>query len=147
MRKGKSLIGKDILTLEDGTKLEKVNGVIVDTGGQRLVALVVDQGGLMSSTRVVPIEEVSSFGRDAVVIGGRGSIVTTAEAPGLKEIVDHSEKIVDKKVFTVTGDEQGTIKDIYFDERSGNVLGYEVSGGLIGDAATGTSYLPSEDIT
>ena len=130
MRKGKSLIGKDILTLEDGTKLEKVNGVIVDPGGQRLVALVVDQGGLMSSTRVVPIEEVSSFGRDAVVIGGRGSIVTTAEAPGLKAIVDQSEKIVDKKVFTVTGDEQGTIADIYFDERSGNVLGYEVSGGV-----------------
>ena len=60
MRKGKSLIGKDILTLEDGTKLEKVNGVDRRPGGQRLVALVVDQGGLMSSTRVVPIEEVSS---------------------------------------------------------------------------------------
>jgi uncharacterized protein YrrD len=147
MRKGKSLIGKDILTLEDGTKLEKVNGVIVDPGGQRLVALVVDQGGLMSSTRVVPIEEVSSFGRDAVVIGARGSIVTTAEAPGLKQLVEQSEKIVDKKVFTVTGDEQGTIADIYFDESSGKVLGYEVSGGVIGDAAKGTSYLPSEDIT
>ena len=147
MRKGKSLIGKDILTLEDGTKLEKVNGVIVDPGGQRLVALVVDQGGLMSSTRVVPIEEVSSFGRDAVVIEGRASVVTTAEAPGLKAIVEQSERIVDKKVFTVTGDEQGTVADIYFDERSGNVLGYEVSGGLIGDAARGTSYLPSEDIT
>lgn len=147
MRKGKSLIGKDILTLEDGAKLEKVNGVIVDPGGQRLVALVVDQGGLMSSTRVVPIEEVSSFGRDAVVIGGRGSIVTTAEAPGLKQLVEQSEKIVDKKVFTVTGDEQGTIADIYFDESSGKVLGYEVSGGVIGDVAKGTSYLPSEEIT
>jgi uncharacterized protein YrrD len=147
MRKGKSLIGKDILTLEDGTKLEKVNGVIVDPGGQRLVALVVDQGGLMSSTRVVPIEEITSFGRDAVVIEGRGSIVTTAEAPGLKHLVEQSEKIVDKKVFTVTGDEQGTIADIYFDESSGKVLGYEVSGGLLGDAAKGTSYLPSEEIT
>ena len=68
MRKGKSIIGKDILTLEDGTKLHKVNGVIVDPGGQRLVALVVDEGGLMSSTKIVPIEEISSFGRDAVVI-------------------------------------------------------------------------------
>ena len=73
--------------------------------------------------------------------------MTTAEAPGLKEIVDQSEKIVDKKVFTVTGDEQGTIADIYFDESSGKVLGFEVSGGLLGDAAKGTSYLPTEEIT
>ena len=82
MRKGKSIIGKDVLALDDGTKLEKVNGVIVDPGGQRLVALVVDEGGLMSATKVVPIEEISSFGRDAVVVGGQRSIVTTAEAPG-----------------------------------------------------------------
>jgi uncharacterized protein YrrD len=147
MRKGKSIIGKDILALEDGSKLEKVNGVIVDAGGQRLVALIVDEGSLMSSTKVVPIEEISSFGRDAVVVEGQGSIVTTAEAPGLKEIVEQREKLLGKKVFTVTGDDQGTIADIYFDEPSGKVLGYEVSGGWLGDAAKGTSYLPSEDIT
>jgi uncharacterized protein YrrD len=147
MRKGKSIIGKDVLALEDGTKLEKVHGVVIDPGGQRLLALVVDEGGIMSSTKVVPIEQVSSFGRDAVVVGGHASIITTAEAPGLKEIVEQSERIVGKKVFTVTGDDQGTIGDIYFDERSGDVLGYEVSGGFIGDAATGTSYLPAEDIT
>jgi sporulation protein YlmC with PRC-barrel domain len=82
-----------------------------------------------------------------VVVGGHASIITTAEAPGLKEIVEQSGRIVGKKVFTVTGDDQGTIGDIYFDERSGDVLGYEVSGGFIGDAATGTSYLPAEDIT
>jgi uncharacterized protein YrrD len=147
MRKGKSIIGKDILALEDGTRLEKVNGVIVDAGGQRLVALIVDEGSLMSSTKVVPIEEISSFGRDAVVVGGQRSIVTTAEAPGLKEIVEQREKLLGKKVFTVTGDDQGTIADIYFDEPTGKVLGYEVSGGWLGDAAKGTSYLPSEDIT
>ena len=147
MRKGKSIIGKDILALEDGSKLEKVNGVIVDAGGQRLVALIVDEGSLMSSTKVVPIEEISSFGRDAVVVGGHGSIVTTAEAPGLKEIVEQRQKLLGKKVFTVTGDDQGTIADIYFDEPSGKVLGYEVSGGWLGDAAKGTSYLPSEDIS
>ena len=77
MRKGKSLIGKDVLALDDGTKLEKVHGVVIDPGGQRLLALVVDEGGLMSSTKVVPIEQVSSFGRDAVVVGGQGSIITT----------------------------------------------------------------------
>jgi uncharacterized protein YrrD len=146
MRKGKSLIGKEILALDSGTKLDKVNNLIIDPGGQRLVALVVDQGGLMSTTKVIPIEEVSSFGRDAVVVGGQHSIVTTAEAPGIKEVVEQTEKFVGKQVFTVTGDDQGTIADIYFDEPTGTVLGYEVSGGWLQNAAKGTSYLPSEDI-
>jgi uncharacterized protein YrrD len=147
MRKGKSVIGKDILALDEGTRLQKVNNLIIDPGGQRLVGLVVDEGGLMSSTKVVPIEEVSSFGRDAVVVEGQHSIVTTAEAPEIKDIVDHAEKFVGKKVFTVTGDDQGTIADIYFDEPTGTVLGYEVSGGLFADTAKGTAYLPTEDIT
>jgi uncharacterized protein YrrD len=147
MRKGKSVIGKDILALDDGTKLQKVNNLIIDPGGQRLVGLVVDEGGLMSTTKIVPIEEVSSFGRDAVVVASHTSIVTTAQAPEVKDIVEQSEKFVGKKVFTVTGDEQGTIADIYFDEPTGMVLGYEVSGGLLADTAKGTSYLPAEDIT
>lgn len=147
MRKGKSVIGKDVLSLEDGSKLEKVNDVIVDPAGERLVALVVDEGGLIASARVVPIEEVSSFGRDAVVVRGHGSIISTSESEALRAIVDQDEKILGKKVFTVEGDEQGSVADIYFDESTGAVMGYEVSGGLLGDASKGTSYLPTEDIT
>jgi len=147
MRKGKSVIGKNVLSLEDGTRLEQVRDVIVDPSGQRLMALVVDEGGLMASAKVVPIEEVSSFGRDAVVVQGRDSIVTTSEREGLREIVEHDETIIGKKVFTIEGDEQGTIADIYFEEQTGAVTGYEVSGGLLGDAARGTSYLATEDIT
>ena len=48
MRKGNSVIGKDILSLEDGTHLELVRDLIVDAGGQRLVAIVVEESGLMS---------------------------------------------------------------------------------------------------
>jgi len=147
VRKGKSVIGKDVLSLEDGSKLEKVNDVIVDPAGERLVALVVDEGGLIASARVVPIEEVSSFGRDAVVVRGHGSIISTSESEALRAIVDQDEKILGKKVFTVEGDEQGSVADIYFDESTGAVMGYEVSGGLLGDASKGTSYLPTEDIT
>jgi uncharacterized protein YrrD len=147
MRKGKSIIGKDVLSLEDGSKLQNVTDLIVDPAGQRLVALVVDEGGLMSSARVVPIDAVSAFGKDAVVIQGEGAIVSTSEDEALRAFVDQDEKILGKKVFTTGGDEQGSIADIYFDETTGAVLGYELSNGLLGNAATGPSYLATEDIT
>ena len=147
MRKGRNIIGKDVLGLDDGSKLQDVTDLIVDPAGQRLVALVVDEGGLMSSARVVPIEAVSAFGKDAVVIQGAGAIISTSDNDALRSIVDADEKILGKKVFTTDGDEQGSVADIYFDETTGAVLGYELSNGLLGDAASGTSYLATEDIT
>ena len=147
MRKGKSVIGKDVLSLEDGTRLETVSDLIVDPGGQRLVALVVDEGGLMSPSRVVPIGEVTGFGKDAVVVRGQGSVVATNQDDALRAIVDQKEKIVGKEVYTVNGDDQGKIADVYFDEPTGTVMGYEVSGGILGDVTKGTSFLATDDIT
>ncbi len=47
---------------------------------------------------------------------------------------------------TEDGEDLGTIADVYFDERSGRVTGYEVSGGRIDDMVHGSSYLPFEAI-
>ena len=111
------------------------------------MALVVDESGLMSPARVVPIGEVTGFGKDAVVVRGPDSIVPTNEDETLRTIVDQKEKILGKQVYTVQGDDQGKIADIYFDEPTGTVMGYEVSGGLLGDVAKGTSFLATDDIT
>ncbi|HUG31223.1 MAG TPA: PRC-barrel domain-containing protein [Candidatus Limnocylindria bacterium] len=146
MLKGKSVIGKEILSLEEGVKLDKVSDVVVDPEGKRVIALVVSEGGFMSSSKVVPVDEVSSYGKDAVVIRSAGSIVTTSADPALRELVDREEKIIGKNVYTTTGDDQGSIADVYFDEETGLVVGYEVSGGMLGDAAKGRSYLATDEI-
>jgi uncharacterized protein YrrD len=145
--KGKSVIGKEILSLEDGVKIDKVNDLVLDPAGQQVLALVVSTGGFMSSSKVVPIEEVSSFGKDAVVVRGGGSVVTAAESPDLAGLVNGQDRIRGKRVYTSTGEEQGSIADIYFEETTGQIVGYEVSGGMLGDATKGTSYLATDEIT
>jgi uncharacterized protein YrrD len=145
--KGKSVIGKEILSLEDGVKVDKVNDLVLDPAGQRVLALVVSTGGFMSSSKVVPLEEVASFGKDAVVTRSVASVVTASEDPALAGLVDGQDRIRGKRVYTSTGEEQGSIADIYFDEQSGYIVGYEVSGGMFGDAAKGTSYLATDEIT
>lgn len=147
MRKGKSIIGKEVLSLAEGVKLDKVNDVVVDPEGRRLVALVVSEGGFMSSSKVVPLNRISSFGKDAVVVQSAESIVAASADPELRAYVDREEKILGKTVYTTTGDEQGSVADIYFEETTGAVVGYEISGGMLGDAAKGRSYLATEEIT
>ena len=147
MRKGKSIVGKDVLSLEEGVKVETVSDVVVDPDGRRMVALVVDEGGFLSSSKVVPIEQIQSFGKDAVVIGSRRSVVSVGDHAELKVLVDRDDRLIGKRVFTVGGDKLGSISDVYFDEATGALLGYEVSSGALGDAATGASYLSSDEIT
>jgi uncharacterized protein YrrD len=146
VRKGKSIIGKAVLSLDDGVELETVSDVVVDPEGRDLVAIVVTEGSFMSSSKVVPIQEVTSYGKDAVVVRSHSSVISVSDDPDLRAMVDHDETILGKKVFTDTGDEQGSISDIYFDEPTGAVVGYEVSSGLFGDAAKGTSYLSTDEI-
>lgn len=147
MRKGKSVIGKEILSLAEGVKLDKVNDLVVEPGGQRVVALVVSEGGFMSSSKVVPIVQVASFGKDAVVIESSDSIISASAEPELEAIVAGDDRIVGKTVYTTTGDDQGSIADIYFEESTGAVVGYEITGGMLGDAARGRSYLATDEIT
>ena len=146
MRKGKSIIGKAVLSLDDGVELETVSDVVVDPAGRNVVAIVVTEGGFMSSAKVVPTSEVTSYGKDAIVVRSHTSVISVSDDPTIRAMVDHAETIVGKKVFTDAGDEQGSISDIYFDEPTGEVVGYEVSAGLFGDVAKGTSYLSTDDI-
>jgi uncharacterized protein YrrD len=147
VRKGKSIVGKDVLSLADGTRVETVSDVVIDPDGLRMVALVVDEGGFLSSSKAVPIDRVESFGKDAVVIADQRSVVSVADRAELKNLVERDDRLVGKKVFTVAGDKLGSISDIYFDESNGTIVGYEVSSGTLGDVAKGASYLPSDEIT
>src|SRR3954470_21510031 len=87
MRKGKSVIGKPILSLADGARLHEVKDVILGPGNDAVVGLLADEGGFLASSRVVPIDEVIGFGRDAVVVARRESVVAANDLPGISSIL------------------------------------------------------------
>jgi uncharacterized protein YrrD len=146
MRKGKTVIGKDVLSLADGMRLQSVKDLILGEDNDDIVALLVDEGGLLSSSTVVPIEAVNHFGKDAVVIADASAVVSASDYPRVKAILDRKESLVGKRVFTTTGEQLGKVGDMYFDEATGRIVGLEVSGGAVGDLTRGTSYLASEEI-
>jgi uncharacterized protein YrrD len=146
MRKGKSVIDKPILSLADGARLQTVKDVILGANNDSVVGLLADEGGFLASSLVVPIEEVSSFGRDAVVVARRESVIPAKEAPGIASIVARHQSLLGTRVFTETGDDQGKLNDVYFDEPTGRILGFELSGGVFADAAQGMRYVPVEEL-
>jgi uncharacterized protein YrrD len=146
MLKCKDVIGKKVLSRSDGEKVGSVKDLIIGKDHAAIMALVIEEGGLFSKAKVVPMEKVASIGRDAVIISDSDDVVLADTFAAAKEIMDRDDQLIGKKVFTEKGDEFSAVSDICFDEESGQILGFEVSGGRVDNVSVGPSYLPMSDI-
>jgi uncharacterized protein YrrD len=146
MRKGKRLIDRPILSLADGVRVGAVKDIILGPDNDQVMGLLTDEGGLLSSAHFVPLGEVQAFGKDAIVVRSTDSVLPADRAPEIKEILQRDTSLLGIKVFTDTGEAQGTVNDVYFDESSGRVTALEISGGAISNVTGGLRNLPVEDI-
>ena len=48
-------------------------------------------------------------------------------------VLDRKASLLGTPVMTTEGERVGSIGDMYFDEASGSIIGYEVSGGAVGE--------------
>lgn len=142
MATASEVIGLSVSIREGGHEVGKVKDVVVDGQGRQVLGFVVSEG-LFRSTKVAPWSGVQSIGPDSVIIGASSDVVKADEAPDIKNVLDQDLKIRGVKVQTTGGKDLGVVNDLEFDEQTGAVLGYELSGGLFSDAFGGRSYLPT----
>ena len=147
MRKGKSVIGKDVLSLADGVKLPDGKRPC----GRRRGTACRRPRRRRGSLHVELDRRADGGSRELRQGRGRGSQRRVGDvgrrprrppSPRGASRDDHRQEGIH-----YDGRRSGSISDLYFDERSGEVLGFEVSSGLLGDAAKGTSYLANDEIT
>ena len=143
MHKINAVIGQNVISLSDGHSIGSVKDVVISDANDSVAALVLDEGGLLSASRVVPIDRVHSYGRDAVVVDGDDAVADATTLPELD--VDPRRSLSGMKVYSAAGEEVGTIADVYFEE-DGGIVGFEVSGGKVDDLASGRRFLPVEGL-
>ncbi len=143
MYKGKNIVGKSIISVATGEVLDKVRDVFFDAQNKMVLGFLVDEGGILSSARVLPFESVSVIGPDGVLVSSATTIVPAKDAAHASDIMKEDNVVVGTKIMTDDGKDLGKINDIFFDEVTGMIEGYEVTGGLFADAVSGRSYLPS----
>jgi uncharacterized protein YrrD len=104
-----------VLSRLDGQRLDSVRDIIISKDHTRIVALILDEGGLFSPATAVAIENVVSFGKDAVVITDSKTVTRVDHFPAVKEILDERETLIGKHVFTESGQQMGKVEDVYFE--------------------------------
>lgn len=145
MYKGKDIIGTSIVSYDRGEKCSVIKDLIFDQNSNQLLGFLVREAGWFKSAQALLLKDVQSIGPDAVITGSESAIVKVSTIPMLRRILGHNNILKGTRILTLDGRDLGIMVDLYFDEHSGNVEGYEVSGGLFADAYSGRSFVPAPD--
>jgi uncharacterized protein YrrD len=145
MLKGKEVIGRKVITLDNGEQIDTVHDLVFDYQANEVLALLVDEGGWFRAARVVPFENIRSIGEDAVMIASSEGVVSTRDDSRIAELLDSKTGLIGLNLLTEDGEDLGRIADVYFDDHSGKVLGYEATGGLFSDMSSGRTFVPAPE--
>ncbi|MFH1834102.1 MAG: PRC-barrel domain-containing protein [bacterium] len=142
MVKASELIGRTVMVREGGRQSGRIKDVVVDQAGRQVLGFVISEG-MLKSTKVAAWAALQAIGPDSVVLNAAGSLVKASQAPEIKAVLDKGASIRGLQLQTTGGKELGKVEDFQFDEQTGAVEGYELSGGLFSDAVGGRSFLPA----
>lgn len=145
--KEKSVIGLNVVTIDNGSVVETVDDIAYDPTNHRIVALLVDSGGMFSSAKAIHMDDVRNIGEDAVIIPNADAIKSIDDlGDDVRSISNSNKHLVKTNVLTVDGKELGRVTDIYFESTNGTVDSMEVSQGGLKTLAEGKKSIKPADI-
>jgi uncharacterized protein YrrD len=103
---------------------------------------LVHGNGLISKIQLIPYRSIASIGSDAVTLNGDFEDIDDEMAAS----GTGSGQLAGCPVLSEQGQNLGTIEDVVFQTSDGELVGYEMSTGLVGDLLSGRRLLPLEDI-
>jgi uncharacterized protein YrrD len=145
MRKGTDIIGKSVVAYDSGEKFETVLDLIFDQNSNRLLGFLVDEAGWFSSSKVIALQSVQAIGPDAIIVPSKSAEVPASQIQPIDRVLEHNNIMKGTKIMSTDGRNLGTMIDLYFDEVTGDIEGYEVSGGIFADAYSGRSFVPAPE--
>lgn len=145
MRKGHEIIGKRVIGLADASDLGTVRDLVFDANADQCIGLVLQEGGMMSEAQVVPWEQITTLGPDAVMVQSESSRIGISSDARIRASMEQDFSLSGDRIATTEGNQIGSLGDVYIDEKTGQRLGYEVSGGFVSDTVGGKRYLPGTE--
>jgi uncharacterized protein YrrD len=129
MQKMNELFGKRVISQLTGDQVAVVRDVVLDREARHIVALILTNEH-SSDEQVVRIEQILGMGEFIVVDGARPFQSSASDAE-IIELRKSAEQITGKKIISATGEQFGTVSDMYFG-RNGVIVGFELKRGPFG---------------
>ena len=144
MRKGHSITGLQVLALDNAAELGHVLDLVFDHDADECLGIILREQSMFHAAQVVPWSDIRAIGKDAVMVESQNSVIAPGDDARFRAVMERDTHLSGVKINTETGDELGSFSDVYLDENTGRVIGYETSGGLVSDTMSGKRYIPAE---
>ncbi len=145
MIRGRALIGMPVFSLDQGKEVGELKNLIFDPVQRRVIGLILREGGLFRRPEILPYEEIEAIGPDAVVLRRQPEEATVTSRISDQDVKE-SFNLTGRKVLSEEGHNLGTIYDLYINEGTGEVFGFELTQGIFRDTSTGKRYVAYDHI-
>ncbi|OYD08849.1 PRC-barrel domain-containing protein [Paludifilum halophilum] len=137
MRKSQDLIGLPVIHVKTGKQLGRVRDLLFDDR-QRFRGVLLENGGWVRRGRYVPYERIRSMGEDAIILDSEEDVLSlNDEQSRWTGLLTGRRRLKGRPVMMSDGRELGMVEDVYFMEKMGILMGYELSEGFFNDLRQG----------
>lgn len=141
MRTFSLLKGQPVFETNNGVKIGEICDLCISKDGA-VKGLLVKKGVFFKQSYFLDIQKVSSFGWDGVMIEDAGQLEKLKENP--EYTFNHQHSLEGMMMISSSGESLGLLKDVYFKEELGTIVGYEITDGFFSDIAEGKQIIQSE---
>ncbi|MBS4173642.1 PRC-barrel domain-containing protein [Bacillus sp. FJAT-49736] len=133
---------KDIPVYTDkGSLVGEVCDICIAKDGN-VKSLLVKGKGLFNKLYSLPIDQVKTYGQNAIVIQESTPLAKYKEAED-EHTMCHFRPISKAYAISGCGEELGLLEDVYFHEEVGTIIGYELTDGFFSDLKEGRRVIHS----
>lgn len=140
MRTFSLLKGQPVFETNSGQKIGEISDLCISSNG-KVNGLLVKKGVFFKQTFFLDIQKVASFGLDGVMIEDDGHLEKLKDDP--EYTLTHQHSLDGKMMLTKSGESLGLLKDVYFQEELGTIIGYEITDGFFSDLTEGKQVIQS----
>ncbi|MTH52530.1 photosystem reaction center subunit H [Bacillus mangrovi] len=135
MRTFGTVKGLPVFDARNANCLGKIADVVISADG-KVSGLVLDGRGLFRKDRFIPLASIGSVGEDGVMIQDTEMLQPLAAAREGYRFHGHGQ-LLNKTVYSSSGEQLGLLEDVYFSEQLGTIVAYELTDGFFADLAEG----------
>ncbi|NRD75942.1 PRC-barrel domain-containing protein [Bacillus sp. BRMEA1] len=132
--------GQPVFETKSGMKMGEVCDLCMSKSGI-VTGLLVRTGVFFKQTRYLNIKKVTSFGWDGLMIEDKNYLEKLEESP--EYTFTHQNPLEGKLMLSKSGESLGLLKDVYFQEEVGTIIGYEITDGFFSDITEGKQVIHS----
>ncbi|WP_314587227.1 PRC-barrel domain-containing protein [Paenibacillus terrigena] len=142
------MIGLPIYEVETGRRVGKIQDFYLTPDWQMEgIELEGKKWFATSPIRMVPWQEITACGEDAVMIANKRAIQKRSAVDIQYTLLCGDRRIRDLPLLTPDGNQLGRVVDVYVDQKLGNtIIGLEITDGFISDLIEGRKWLRVSDV-